>query len=158
MSRGGQGPKVPQEWKDSVAKALEDHIASHGLADRTSRELAAYFGVSQSAFVHLRNKSEKATYGLQAMQSIASKIGRPIEALLGLTVPRDFAGERIELRTMREAILEILAILKERGPGTRSERAESRARAEVLLRVIEGMGGQLARDEIVENERRRAAG
>ncbi len=139
--------------KAALRRVVEEDFGGNGT------KAAEALGFSQP---HLSNMLSQANRGpgIEVLLKLREYTGRSVDELLGYeeTPRRDFAAERFELKIMRETIMEILEMLRDRGTGDRQKRAEIRANAEKLRKGLELLGGQIARDERVEEERRKAAG
>lgn len=141
---------TPKDAARERAKAALRRVVQEDFGGNGTKAAEA-LGISQP---HLSNMLSNANRGpgVEVLLKLREYTGRSIDELLGFEVvaKRDFAAERIELRMMREAVMEILSMLRDTGPGDRAKRADIRRHAEELRKALETLGGQIARDELVE--------
>jgi len=87
--RGTKAP--PVEWRRSVAIHIETWIVTHGLAKKTSRQIAPMLGISQPTLVQLRNQNS--SLGIDVLVKLRESMRVSIDDLLGLRPLRDEAAE-----------------------------------------------------------------
>lgn len=144
---------TPKDAARERAKAALRRIVNEDFGGNGTKAAEA-LGFSQP---HLSNMLSNASRGpgVEVLLKLREYTGRSIDELLGFEVvaKRDFASERIELKMMREAVMEILAAVRDHGVGDRMKRAEIRRTAEDYRKALETLGGQIARDELVEGRK-----
>ena len=90
--------EIPEAWRVSILRHIEDWVAETGRERLTGRKLAPLLGISQPTLIHIQNK--KGALGLHVLLALRKALRRSIDDLLGL----DPADVEMDLGTARRIV------------------------------------------------------